>query len=311
MNQLPLDQNLESLAPKQTGSTEFASELPRVTLFALPKAFKGDADRIQKNAFRSWLQLAPYVELILIGDDEGIEQFASSNGIKHVGGIRTNAKGTPLISSAFEAARQHSRTPLLAYCNSDVILTKDFVDSLERLLNEATFDQFVAIGQRIDLDVTGELDFENARTIDSLVAEAKSQGKTSSAVCKEYFIFNRDLYQNLPDFAVGRGNWDNWMVYSAKQSRVPVVNLSGSLTAIHQAHDYSHFNSNRYQCYVAGEEAQENMRLAGGRHLISGSTCTWKLTSNRLRREPPLLLNPAFWGDIPRFVRLMLDLISR
>ncbi len=145
--------------------------------------------------------------------------------------------------------------------------------------------------------------------IERLLENCKTRGRLSSNVCKEYFVFNRDLYPDLPPFAIGRGNWDNWMIHSAKQNQLPVVNISDLVTAIHQAHDYSHTGFGRFKCYVSGVEAKENKRLARGRHLISGSTATWRLAESGLRRERPLLINPEFWTDIPRFMRLMLNMM--
>jgi hypothetical protein len=246
----------------------------------------------------------------LIGDEDGIEAAAADLGVRHAGGIEFNEHGTPLVSSAFEIAHRETNSPFLAYCNCDVILMKDFQRAVELLANDSTLDQFVAFGQRTDLKIEREIDFDQLLQIEELLGNAQKHGKLSSNVCKEYFIFNRDLYTNVPKFAIGRGNWDNWMIHSAKEKEIPVVKLSKMVSAIHQAHDYSHASASRFSCYVSGAEASENLRLAGGRHLVSGSTANWRLTQTGLKREKPLLLNPSFWNDIPRFTRLMFNLLT-
>jgi hypothetical protein len=268
-------------------------------------------DRIQRNAIRSWAQLAPAAEVLLIGDEEGIESTANDLGVRHAGGVQYNEQGTPLVSSAFEIAHEHCHSPLLAYCNSDVILTPDFVNTIERLIDLKQNDPFVAFGRRIDLPIEKEVDFDSDEWCDRLLEDSKRVGKISSQACKEYFIFTCDLYQDVPPFAIGRGNWDNWMIYSAKQNGVPVINVSQHLTALHQAHDYAHTKSNRMNCYVSGAEAKENQRLAGGRHLISGSVGTHRLTSTGIKPETTLIVNPHFWADVPRFLRLMASLVAR
>ncbi len=283
---------------------------PKVTIFTLPKPFDGGADLIQKNAIRSWQQLAPVVEVLLLGDEAGIKDTAIELGVRHESGVRQNEHGTPLINSAFEIAAASTSSPFLAYCNSDVILGDDFAKAVELIEELMDGKPFVGMGKRTDLLVEEEIDFENRADVDQLYQRCRTHGVTNSQVCKEYFLFNRGLYQNLPAFAVGRGNWDNWMIHSAKQSKVPVVEFSSVVTAIHQSHDYAHTQDGRYQCYVSGVEAQENMRLAGGRHLISGSTPTWRITSGKLKRELPLAINPAFWADVPRFARLMFSLVT-
>jgi len=283
---------------------------PLITIFALPKPFGRETDLIQRNAINSWARLRPNVEVLLIGDEDGIADTAKELGVRHAGGIKFNEHGTPLVNSAFEIAHRETRSPFLAYCNCDVILLKDFVRSIELLADNPTFSKFVAFGQRTDLKVENEIDFDQLHQIESLLDRTRRLGKLSSNVCKEYFVFNRELYNDVPAFAIGRGNWDNWMIHSAKHHNIPVVKLSKMVSAIHQAHDYSHASASRYSCYVSGDEASENLRLAGGRHLVSGSTANWRLTQTGLKRERPLLLNPSFWSDIPRFSRLMFSLLT-
>ncbi|MEZ6107730.1 MAG: hypothetical protein R3B96_16830 [Pirellulaceae bacterium] len=42
------------------------------------------------------------------------------------------------------------------------------------------------------------------------------------------------MYRELPEFPGGCGNWDNWMVHQAKWSRVPVIDVTRLVSAIHQ-----------------------------------------------------------------------------
>ena len=298
---------LESRLKNHTPDAPSSQSL--ITIFALPKSFGRDTDLIQKNAIRSWARLAPAIEVLLIGDEDGIAEAAEELGVRHAGGVQFNQHGTPLVSSAFEIAHRETASPFLAYCNCDVILMKDFVRAIEILAADQTLDQFVAFGQRTDLKVECEIRFDQLIQIEQLLDDCQKNGVLSSNVCKEYFVFNRELYKEVPPFAIGRGNWDNWMIHFAKQSNWPVIKISELVTAIHQAHDYRHTGAGRFKCYVSGEEAQENLRLAGGRNLISGSTATHRLSKNGLAREPNLLLNTAFWGDVPRFVRLMLNML--
>jgi len=294
-------------APGKTRSR--SSARPSITIFAMPKPFGQGTDLIQRNAIKSWSSLQPEVEVLLIGDESGIAETAADLGVRHAGGLEFNQQGTPLVNSAFEIARRETESPFLCYCNCDVILLKDFVRAIELLAADAAFDEFVAFGQRTDLHIDHEINFDHLQQIEQLLENCKTRGRLSSNVCKEYFVFNRELYVDLPPFAIGRGNWDNWMIHSAKQNQLPVVSVSDLVTAIHQAHDYSHAGIGRFRCYVTGAEAKENKRLAEGRHLISGSMATWRLAETGLKRERPVIINPVFWADIPRFVRLMINMM--
>ncbi len=313
-----LDESLE-LSPSKAGATRRSNSesspksISPITIFAVPKPFESSndpsVDLIQRNAIRSWAALSPQVDVLLIGDEPGIEEAAAELGVRHAGGMKSNSSGTPLISSAFEIAHEQTSSPILVYCNSDVILLNDFVAAINRI-QAAEFDDFVAFGRRIDLSVEYEIDFGDTSQVQKLLESCHSQGKQSSIACKEYFVFNRRLYNPTPPFAVGRGNWDNWMIHSAKENKIPVIDISAVSKVIHQAHDYSHTGRGRWSCYVAGGEAKENQRLAGGRHLITGSTATWLLDDFSLREIRLQRLNLAFWSDVPQFLRLMLDLMA-
>jgi len=280
-----------------------------ITLFAIPKAFTGESIRIQRNAIESWMQLSPAVDVLLLGDETGIEDFAHSIGAFHENQLDRNASGTPLVSSAFRQAHELSTSPILVYCNADVILGPDFVAAIEQLFEANSFEQWLAIGQRTDVKVDRQIDFDSATQTQWLAEHCAANGSLSSRVCKEFFVFPRELYRDVPAFAVGRGNWDNWMVANAKANRLPVIDLTKKVTAIHQAHDYAHIKSSRLNVYVNGEEAVENQRLAGGRNLISGSTCSHRLSEDGIKKIGVAEAAFDFLRDVQKFAKLMVQLL--
>ena len=221
-----------------TSDARRASDVVPTTFFAIPKPFKGHTGVIQRNAIKSWCQIAPEIEIILIGDEFGIAEVANEFGLLHIPTVDRNEHGTPLVNSAFAAARAASNSPVLVYCNCDVILLKDFSAAIDQLM-KSELKQFLAFGRRTDLQVESEIDFESAETEFRLGARVAKEGRSSSIVCKEYFVFTRDLCASVPGFAVGRGNWDNWIVANARALGVPTVNLSEVVSAIHQQHGYS------------------------------------------------------------------------
>ena len=300
-------------------ATTTAAGLPRATIFTLPKPFTGDANQIQRNAIGSWAILGSDIEVILIGDECGIAETADQLGVGHLPGVEKNELGTPLISSAFSSAAAHAKSDILIYCNADVILDRSFIDSVMAVVNDPTVGgSFLAIGRRTDVAVESLIDWSQAEALPTYFANFRQYGKPASIVCKEYFAFRRNDFQDVPAFAVGRGNWDNWMVASAKQRNIPVVNLSQTTSVFHQEHHYRHLppadasNSDsgkgRLHCYVTGDEAQENQRLAGGKNLISGSTSTWRLTDSGVVKNRFSFLNLEFWTDFGRFAALVRQL---
>ncbi|MBK9206975.1 MAG: hypothetical protein IPL71_01165 [Anaerolineales bacterium] len=101
--------------------------MPLLTLFSAPKPFTNPhIAMIQRNAIKSWT-LLPDVEVILLGEEDGLAEAAKELGVKHISQVVRNAKCTPLISYMFKLARENSSSDLLCIINADMILMPDFV----------------------------------------------------------------------------------------------------------------------------------------------------------------------------------------
>ncbi len=235
-----------------------------ITLFSAPKPFKDPhINIIQRNAIQSWLQLAPEVEVLLVGDEQGMGEVAAEYSIKHLPQVACNAEGTPLISSIFELARQNSDSPLLAYVNGDILLLPDFV-SMAQLAMQQT-DKFLLVGQRYDLDITEPLVF-GPQFARQLRVDAIARGRLHPPGGSDYFIYPRTVFSDIPEFAVGRAGWDNWMFYEARARKWPLIDATESIQIIHQQHDYRHLPNG--QPHYRLPESAENIRLAGGEIAI-------------------------------------------
>src|SRR5436190_23067843 len=97
-----------------------------LTIFATLKPFRDSAALIQRNAILSWTRLKPRPEVMLIGNEAGVAEFAREHSLRHVPEMERNAYGTPLVSSIFAQAERHAEGDRLAYVNADIILLNDF-----------------------------------------------------------------------------------------------------------------------------------------------------------------------------------------
>jgi hypothetical protein len=282
---------------------------PFLTLFTAPKPFTNPhISLIQRNAILSWLHLGEEVEVILIGDELGMADFAAETGILHLPGVARNQLGTPLVSSIFSLARQASNAPLLAYVNADILLTPQFLTISSQVFCQVK--QFLMVGQRYDLDMKQPLDFNG--TWDSrLLDDIQQRGRLHPPAGSDYFIFPRNSFTDLPPFSIGRAGWDNWMIYRARMQHIPVIDATPSILVIHQDHDYSHLPN--AQPHYRLPESSENTRLAGGRRAIfhledadltfqNGQLKPIALRGRKLLREietyPLIQLHSRFLADI-------------
>ena len=111
-------------------------------------------------------------------------------------------------------------------------------------------------------------------------------GKLQPPYAVDYFAFSRGLYQDVPPFAVGRVHWDHWLVWKARSMRVPVVDASADVLAIHQAHDYA-YHSGGLAGVKADIESKRNREIAGGQiHLYTIDHATHRLVEGRIEDKP-------------------------
>jgi len=254
-----------------------------ITIFAIPKPFNGHIGVIQANAILSWLNLQPLCQVILFGDEEGVVETTKELGVQHVPDVKRNEFGTPLLDQVFRTVHKIARHDVLCYINADIILMSDFVDAIQ--IVRKGMRRFLIVGQRWNADISEPLNFKNSDWEEQLKAHIMECGQLYGLYGMDYFAFSRSLFRNIPPFAVGRATWDNWMVYAARRSFVPVVDITSSTNVVHQNHDYSHLPKGEEEVY-RGIEAKRNSSLAGGPgHIFGVKDATYTLTSSGLRLD--------------------------
>ena len=272
--------------------------MPLITLFSAPKPFSDPhVATIQRNAIKSWT-LLPDVEVILLGEEDGLAQTAQELGVKHLPQVARNNNGTPLISSMFSLAREHAASPLLCIINTDILLAPNLVEAARQVF--AQKEKFVLLSQRWDLDISEPIEFSGDWP-HRLWSVVNLQGQLHRPAGSDFFLFPRATYMDVPDFAIGRAGWDNWMIYKARQEKLPVIDGTPSVMVVHQNHDYSHLPDG--QAHHTHPETDENIRLAGGeaavRYTIVDST--HQLRGGKLVRPPMSYLR--FMRGVELFLR--------
>jgi hypothetical protein len=237
-----------------------------ITFFSIPKPFAGHIGVIQRNALRSWSLLAPAVRVILLGDEGGVGEAAAAIGATHLPAVARSEYGTPLLDDLFRQAQDHSADELFCYINADIIVSGDLVAAIQLVRRRKR--RFLMVGRRLDYDLREELAFEPGWDV-KLTERVRAGGKAQGPTAIDYFVFNRGLWGRLPSFAVGRFSWDNWMIWRARSLKVPVIDASEAVTAVHQNHDYAHA-AGGYKGARYGPEARRNFALSGGMsHLFT------------------------------------------
>lgn len=273
-----------------------------LTLFALPKVFRGHTGVIQRNAIHSWTLLEPTPRILLLGDDEGTAECAREFGLSHIPGIAANEFGTPLVSDIFGKAQHFARDGVLCYVNADIILMEDFSQAVAQMASLQK--RFLLVGRRWTLDIPEQLEF-NADWQKRLRTQVERDGALDPPGSTDYFVFPAGFWPPIPPFAIGRFFWDNWLLYQARAQQAFLIDGTPSVMAVHQNHGYNHQAANASGIKSSsasvvnlhnGPEAQRNLELAGGmRHLYTLNFATHTLTSRGLERRRSVRTTIEYW----------------
>ncbi|WP_428388989.1 hypothetical protein [Mucisphaera sp.] len=236
----------------------------RLAFFTTPKAFEGHAGVIQRNALRSWSLLDPKPELILLDDEAGTAELAEVLGAKHLPEVPKDGEGMPYLDGLFRLAEAATDATHLMFINADILLTGAFWPAVRAATR--AHRRLLMVGQRYDIRIDEPMAFE-AGWGERLTEWARAEGALGGPVFIDYFLYQRGMWGRIPSFSIARYSWDNWMIYRARQLRVPVVDATRGLTVVHQNHEPSAVNR-RKQGVRLSPGARRNLELAGGKRCL-------------------------------------------
>jgi hypothetical protein len=282
------------------------------TLFAIPKPFEDHIGVIQRNALASWARLHPAAEVLVFGDEAGTADAVRACGgaLRHLPAVARNESGTPLVDDLFAQAERHARHRLLVYANADMILFDDLAAALARV---AHLDRFLLCGRRWNLPVDRPLVFD-ADWAPRLRAAVACDGELAIPGAIDYFAFPRRMLGPLPPFAIGRVEWDQWLLFHTRALGAPLIDATPSVVAVHQNHGHDHLARVRH---TAQREAERNRALAlfhrldlrDATHLLTPRGLQPTRDLVHLRRR--LCSLPKFYLPAWRGVRLLYGLWRR
>jgi hypothetical protein len=231
-----------------------------ILFFTVPKPFAGHIGVIQRNAIGSWRRVHPDARVVLFADEEGTAAAAAELGCEHVPEIAVNDWGTPLLSDAFRRAEERAPGDLLCFVNADIVLLDDFAPAVDRAARHR--GPLLVVGESWNVHLDRELSFGDGWQAELRALPSRKRG----ADAIDYFAFRRGLYAGMPDFAIGRTAFDNWLIWHARDRGARVVDATPVVKTLHQDHDYRHAGS--LAEIRVSPEARRNQELAGGKHRL-------------------------------------------
>jgi len=217
-----------------------------ITIFACPKAFRGQSAILQRNAVISWTFLRPKPEIILFGDkEEGTAKICQEFGLRYIPEVSRNEFNTPLVRDLFEKGQRLAKYDLVCYVNSDIVLTQSLIRAVN-IISER-WKRFVAICSTWELAEEEKINFIHADWEGGLCNLVRKKGMPPRSIGIDLFLFRRGFYDCIPPFAIGRLRWDNWLIAKAYYKKIPLIDISQFTMAVHFAHERTSHSSRIYQ----------------------------------------------------------------
>jgi hypothetical protein len=261
---------------------------PALTIFAIPKRFHGHFALIQRNAIRSWAKLEPAPQIILLGSDDGTAEMAAEVRAQHVSDVAASPSGAPMLDDVLAKGQRYAQADTVCFINADIVVTPAWNRAVSAVRRWRP--QYLMVGRRLNLDVTTPIDFERAQWARELVDDATTRGQLASNVFIDYFVFPRGMLADVPPFVIGRPGYDNWLLWSIRRRRIPLIDATREAPVVHQNHDYSHIKGEKAapsgtEAYLKGEDTRHNAELTGGwRRYFTTDHATHLLAQGSVRR---------------------------
>jgi hypothetical protein len=286
-----------------------------LTIFAIPKTFRGHIATIQRNAITSWTMLRPRPEILLLGNESGTQEICQELGLKHIPEVSCTAYGAPLLRDVFGKAEESTQKDMLCYINADIMLLRDFSNAVQEASKLGR--KFLMVARRWDIFLDRLWDFAPDQAEQKLREYVLREGKQGPLPGNsDFFLFSHDLWSTIPDLAIGRGFWDAWLIYEARRLGAAVVDASSAVMAIHQSHDQSSYPHGLSQWRteldlnheIAGEDSSR-FCLYDSTHLLTPSGVQRPKGLSYLTRRVDTL--PLFHPRLAGVVQIPRMLITR
>ena len=225
---------------------------PLVTMFTTPYHSDGtQKTRIQHNAIVA-LAALPRVRVVLFTTDPEWKRLAEAVGAAVYTQFDTAIGTVPVLRDMFTRVLDTSTTPLVGFVNGDILLSTDFVETLEAV-HAATEDgrltnRTMVVGRRYNIDetVAGGAWLSAPATVDSVKTlhgrfveghkQAGKQLKPFTPLSADYFIVSRtafDWQREIPPFVIARIRFDNWLMQHGLEAGVDVVDATATVIGVH------------------------------------------------------------------------------
>ncbi len=200
------------------------------------------------NALRSWRAIHPNADIFMFGAPHGASQAGREVGAILVPEIARSASNAPSFNAMASWVGVHGRYDLQLYVNCDILLNDTMLTAMETL--HGRIGNFLLVGERLDLRQNARIDVREANWVERLPLLMEDELLTPHGPTgADYFGFARGMWADLPPVFMGRAMCDQALLHYALKHRIPVIDATLAIAAVHQHHDYRHVPGGRSEIW--------------------------------------------------------------
>lgn len=237
-----------------------------IVIFTTPKPRNDQTEAVQIAAFRSWRRAFPKATIFLYGDVASWNEEFESLVMQPAGPLLQGGKGGEVICEMFQDASKRGGGEILIYLNSDILLDDSAAHVVKKLQDRP--GPWLGSARRWCLPKWSDVAPASELEWSIFFSRAEKSGRWGEACALDIFLFRGLSFQSMPPFFIGHRGWDNWMIFHARANRIPVIDLSDEMRAIHCDHDYSYAKGNSAPSRRDGPLEEANLKMLGGEERL-------------------------------------------
>jgi hypothetical protein len=213
---------------------------------------------IQSSALYSWNRQS--IPVLAADNEMGIHDLCP--GVSFLKGIRTGRDlgfntSAVVLPDLLNRAVEASETLLVGIISADVLITPEFMGSIEELVNTHGYETFL-VATRHDIDLQFLVNSEE--TYQKALGLPRGNHGSADLFITSKFQW-RMMLRDMPDFLHGRSGWANWIYLYASQRFPKYLNCTMKIPILHCKHD------DRYRRLQEGVPVDESKSIAHNKAL--------------------------------------------
>lgn len=186
---------------------------------------------MQMNSLRSWIALEQEKEIYVFNRNDSVKEMCKNLKVTIVEEYESSSHSDiPTWRTMRNFASKISNDDdVIVWVNSDVMFNNSLIKTIQGVV-QSNNENFVLVGQKYDW--SNFYDLENNFDLSSLSPLAKH-----GEYAIDYFIFKKQLFENVPEFFIARQKFDNFLLTKAIKEYF-AIDCTNTLLCVHHRHDY-------------------------------------------------------------------------